>query len=309
MKYVLGIDIGGTSVKIGLFYDNGELIDKGEMKTRKEDGGAHILSDIRDFFEEILVDKSLTRDLFLGAGVGVPGPVKSEGIVQGCVNLGWDIKDIKQELEELLGIEVKVANDANIAALGEAWKGSGSNNMVMVTLGTGVGGGIVIDSRIVNGFDGLGGEIGHMTVNRKEDTPCNCGRCGCLEQYTSATGIVNMSKKYLANSQKDSKLREIENITAKDIFDLAKEGDELAIDIVDEFGDILGFALSQIASICNPEVFVIGGGVSKAGEFLIDSIRKHYVKNAFHKSKETQFTIASLGNDAGIYGGARLILQ
>lgn len=310
MGYVLGVDIGGTTIKLGLFTKDGELLDKWEIETRKENNGENILTDIRDFFEKLLKDRNLSAKSFLGVGVGVPGPVKENGVVQGCVNLGWGEFNIKEELEGLLGLEVKVGNDANVAALGESWKGSaeGTSDVVMVTLGTGVGGGIIVDSKIVNGFNGLGGEIGHITVNRNENVACNCGRRGCLEQYASATGIVNVAKKNLQNSEEPSKLRDIDQITAKDIFDFAKSGDKLSIQIVEEFSDILGLALSQIACICNPKVFVIGGGVSKAGDFLIESVKKHYVKNAFHKSKETEFVIASLGNDAGIYGSAKLIL-
>lgn len=310
-KYLLGIDIGGTSVKHGLFSGNGELLYKWEIETRKIDNGKYILSDIVDSIKNTLEDKNINKEDILGVGVGVPGPVKDDGTVLGCVNLGWQEFNVSKTLEELLNIPVKVANDANIAALGEMYKGGGKGykNMIMVTLGTGVGGGVIIDGNVIAGATGAGGEIGHINVNPHEKVKCNCGRRGCLEQYASATGIVRLAKEILESDNNESKLRSLENITAKDIFDLVKEKDELAIKVVDKFSYILGRALSNIACICNPEVFVIGGGVSKAGEVLLNNIKKYYLENAFHATYDTKFKLATLGNDAGIYGGAKLAIE
>lgn len=310
-KYLLGIDIGGTSVKHGLFSENGELLYKWEIETRKIDNGKYILSDIVDSIKNTLEDKNINKEDILGVGVGVPGPVKDDGTVLGCVNLGWQEFNVSKTLEELLNIPVKVANDANIAALGEMYKGGGKGykNMIMVTLGTGVGGGVIIDGNVIAGATGAGGEIGHINVNPHEKVKCNCGRRGCLEQYASATGIVRLAKEILESDNNESKLRSLENITAKDIFDLVKEKDELAIKVVDKFSYILGRALSNIACICNPEVFVIGGGVSKAGEVLLNNIKKYYLENAFHATYDTKFKLATLGNDAGIYGGAKLAIE
>ena len=310
-KYAIGIDIGGTTVKLGLFSNEGELLHKWEIETRTIDNGKYILSDITESINTILNERNISKDEVLGAGVGVPGPVKSDGTVLGCVNLGWPVFNVSTVLGDLLNIPIKVANDANIAALGEMYKGGGigCKNMIMVTLGTGVGGGVIIDGNIIDGFTGAGGEIGHINVNPHEKVSCNCGQKGCLEQYTSATGIVKLAKEILQKEACDSKLRNIENITAKDVFDLAKEEDELSLRVVEKFSYILGRTLANIACICNPETFVIGGGVSKAGDILLDNLKRSYTENAFYAITETEFKLATLGNDAGIFGGAKLAIE
>ena len=307
-KYLLGIDIGGTTVKLGLFNDEGDLLYMREIETRKIENGKYILSDITDSINSILEERNIPKEEIVGAGVGVPGPVKDDGTVLGCVNLGWPVFNVSQALEELLNIPIKVANDANIAALGEMYKGGGKGyeDMIMVTLGTGVGGGVIIKGQVIAGVTGAGGEIGHMNVNPHEKTSCNCGRKGCLEQYTSATGIVRLAREILEKESCDSKLRSIENITAKDVFDLAKEKDKLSKKVIEKFSSILGRALSNIACICNPDVFVIGGGVSRAGEMLLNSIKESYLENALYATTDTEFKLATLGNDAGIFGGAKL---
>lgn len=307
-KYSLGIDIGGTTVKLGLFNNEGELLHKWEIETRKIDNGKYILSDITESINRLLEEKNISKDEVLGAGVGVPGPVKDDGTILGSVNLGWPVFNVATNFEEMLNVPVKVANDANIAALGEMYKGGGKGykNMIMVTLGTGVGGGVIINNNVIAGDTGSGGEIGHMNVNPHEKISCNCGRKGCLEQYASATGIARLGREILEKESCESKLRNIENITAKDVFDFAKENDELSIKVVEKFSSILGRALSNIACVCNPEVFVIGGGVSKAGDMLLDNIKKYYLENAFHATADTTFKLATLGNDAGIFGGAKL---
>lgn len=307
-EYSIGIDIGGTTVKLGLFNNEGELLYKWEIETRKIENGKYILSDITQSINTILEGRNISKDEVLGAGVGVPGPVKDDGTVLGCVNLGWSVFNVSTALGELLNIPVRVVNDANIAALGEMYKGGGKGyeSMIMVTLGTGVGGGVIINNNVIAGATGAGGEIGHINVNPHEKVSCNCGRKGCLEQYTSATGIARLAKEILEIESCDSKLRDIENITAKDVFDLAKEKDELSIKVIEKFSAILGRALSNIACICNPEVFVIGGGVSNAGDMLLNSIKKHYLENTFYAIADTEFKLATLGNDAGIFGGAKL---
>lgn len=307
-KYSLGIDIGGTTVKLGLFNIEGELLYKWEIETRKIDNGKYILYGITESINKVLQERNISKDEVLGAGVGVPGPVKDDGTILESVNLGWPVFNVSATLEQLLNLPIKVANDANIAALGEMYKGGGKGykNMIMITLGTGVGGGVVINNNVIAGDTGSGGEIGHMNVNPHEKTSCNCGRKGCLEQYASATGIVRLGREILEKESCESKLRNIENITAKDIFDFAKENDELSVKVVEKFSSILGRALSNIACICNPEVFVIGGGVSKAGDILLENIKKYYSQNAFHATSDTEFKLATLGNDAGIFGGAKL---
>lgn len=309
-KYGFGVDIGGTTIKMGFFETTGLLIDKWEIKTNTANGGADILSDVAKAIDNKLAQEAISKDEVQGIGVGVPGPVRNDRVVNRCINLGWGVVDVAEELGVLTGLAVKVGNDANVAALGEMWQGGakGCKDVVMVTLGTGVGGGIIVDGKIVGGFNGAGGEIGHITVNPDEIEACNCGQYGCLEQYTSATGIVRMAKRKLAKSDDETTLRKFEPLTAKDIFDEAKAGDEVAKELVDELGEILGATLAKIACVVNPEVFVIGGGVSKAGAILINTIQDHYKETAFYAAKDTRFELATLGNDAGIYGGMALIL-
>lgn len=277
-KYGFGVDVGGTTVKMGFFETSGKLLDKWEITTNTDDNGKAVLPDIAKSIDNKLAQEGISKAEIEGIGIGVPGPVRNDGVVLNCVNLGWGIINVAEELGRLTGLPVKVGNDANVAALGEMWQGGakGSKDVIMVTLGTGVGGGIIVDGKIVAGYNGAGGEIGHITVNNDEIEPCNCGQYGCLEQYTSATGIVRMAKRKLAKTQDETSLRKFENITAKDIFDEAKAGDAVALLLVDEVGEILGSTLSNIACVVNPEVIVIGGGVSKAGQILIDTIKKHY---------------------------------
>lgn len=310
-KYGFGVDIGGTTIKMGFFETDGKLLDKWEIKTNTANGGAEILSDIAKGIDNKLAQEGISKTEVQGVGVGVPGPVRGDGVVNRCVNLGWGIVNVAEELGSLTGLTVKVGNDANVAALGELWQGGakGCKDAVMVTLGTGVGGGIIVDGKIVAGFHGAGGEIGHITVNPDEIEACNCGQYGCLEQYTSATGIVRMAKRKLAKSDDETTLRKFESLTAKDIFDEAKAGDEIAKELVDELGEILGSTLSNLAAVVNPEVIVIGGGVSKAGAILIDTIEEHFKESCFFALKDTRFELATLGNDAGIYGCAAMIIE
>lgn len=310
-KYAFGVDIGGTTCKIGFFETNGTLLDKWEIKTDTENNGDNILSDVAKAVDNKLAQEGIPKDEVQGVGVGVPGPVDNNGIVHRCVNLGWGTINVEEELGSLTGLTVKAGNDANVAALGEMWQGGakGCRDVVMVTLGTGVGGGIIVDGKVVAGAGGAGGEIGHITVNNDEIEPCNCGQYGCLEQYTSATGIVRVAKRKLAKTSEASSLRSFEELTAKNVFDEAKAGDPVAQGLVDEVCEILGAALSNIACVVNPEVIVIGGGVSKAGSILIEAIQKHYVETAFHACKETKFVLAGLGNDAGMYGGVQMLLE
>ena len=307
-KYVFGVDIGGTSVKLGLFDVEGNVLDKWEIPTRTENGGEKILPDIADSIREKM--KQIDKDFVAGVGVGAPGPVDGKGIVHRAVNLGWGTFSIKDTLGDLLNMPVMAGNDANVAALGEMWMGGGQGyrDLVVVTLGTGVGGGIIIDGKMLTGATGAGGEIGHIHVNDEEEEICGCGNKGCLEQYSSATGITRLANQLLASSDKDSVLRGGE-VSAKTVFDAVKERDPLAVEVAEKFGKYLGDGLASIACVVNPEAIVIGGGVSKAGEILIDFIRPHYEKNVFHGSRQVKFSLATLGNDAGIYGAAKLVLD
>ena len=310
-KYCFGIDLGGTTVKCALFQADGTMVEKWEIKTHTEDNGEKILPDIAKTILDKMQEKNIGREEVVGVGIGVPGPVDENGELPCAVNLHWGKKNIEKELGELTGFPVKAGNDANVAALGEMWRGGGkgAKNLIMATLGTGVGGGIIVNERIVTGAHGAGGEIGHALVNPHETIPCNCGNKGCLEQYASATGIARLAREALEASQKASVLRGKERVTAKDVFDAYKEQDELAGEIVEKFARYLGHALAIFASVSDPDVIVIGGGVSKAGEVLVDCVQKQYEKFAFSACKKTPIKLAILGNDAGICGAAKLILS
>ncbi len=310
-KNLFGVDIGGTTIKIGVFTDGGELLEKWEIPTRVDGGGKNILSDIAESVKDKMAEKLIDKDDVLGIGMGVPGPVKEDGTVLRCVNLGWGIFNCAEELSRLTGFPVKAGNDANMAAFGETWQGGGKGyeNVVMVTLGTGVGGGIIIGGNMLYGVNGAGGEIGHITVNDSETETCGCGRKGCLEQYTSARGIVRLTNQLLNNTDRPSSLRNAPYISAKEVFDAAKNADDLAMEMVENHGRVLGKALATIACVVNPDIFVIGGGVSKAGEILTNTTEKYFKEYAFHACKNTKFALATLGNDAGMYGGAYAVLN
>ncbi len=313
-KYCFGVDLGGTTVKIGLFDPAGNVLEKWEIPTRKEDYGSHILPDIAKAILDKTAEKAIVKEDIIGVGIGVPGPVDDEGIVHKAVNLGWDVMNINETLGGLLQMPVKAGNDANVAALGEMWCGGGKGctNMVLATLGTGVGGGIIINGKMVTGATGAGGEIGHIHIEDNEPDACGCGNHGCLEQYASATGVVRLAERKLISSTQDSVLRSAKaegKLSAKVVFDAVKAGDALACEVAEQFGDYLGKGFAAIAGVVNPELFVLGGGVSKAGDVLCEYVSKYYTKYVFHGSKDAQFRLATLGNDAGIYGAAKLVLE
>lgn len=311
--YVFGVDIGGTTVKLGLFRTDGTLLDKWEIKTHIEDGGARVLPDIAQSIRTKLAEKAISAQDVEGIGIGVPGPVDDHDTVFRCINLNWGVFNVRERMNELLPEIPKVAagNDANVAALGELWQGGarGHDSTVLFTLGTGVGGGVVVGGKIVAGINGGAGEVGHMTVEPNEPVQCNCGKHGCLEQYASANGIVRLAKTMLADSDKPSALREMDSFTSREICDLARDGEEMASEILDRCCEYLGRAMSFVSCVIDPEVFVLGGGMSRAGSILTERIHKYYAKNAFHVSTETPVVIAQLGNDAGIYGSAKMMLD
>ena len=312
-EYAFGIDLGGTTAKIGLFTTSGALLEKWEVATDTSNAGEHILENLAAAVLGKMEEKSIQPEQVEGVGIGVPGPVLDSSIVPiVCANLGgWGERNVSAQLSGLLdGLKVLVGNDANVAALGEIWMGAakGAKNAVMVTLGTGVGGGVVVNGKVIDGVHGAGGEIGHITVNRHETAVCGCGKRGCLEQYSSATGVVRCMKKLLdENPDTPCVLRGTE-FAAKDVFDAARNGDALAAREVDEMSDTLGMALANIASTVDPEAFLVGGGVARAGDVLFAPLNKHFQEYAFKSCRETPIKQASLGNDAGIYGAVRLIV-
>jgi glucokinase len=310
-KYCFGIDIGGTTVKCGLFETNGTLVEKWEIPTHKKNGGEQILPDVAETIEKKLKEKGISKEEVAGIGVGVPGPVRHNKLPF-AVNLGWGEMDIGETLGGLTGLPVRAGNDANVAALGEMWKGGaeGKQSVIVVTLGTGVGGGIIIDGHIVEGSHGAGGEIGHAHVEDDIHDPCGCGNFGCLEQVASATGIARLAREeYAKKDPKEKTILEIEGVTAKTVFDAYKKGDALAERVVNRFAKYLGTTLASFSVVVDPEVIVLGGGVSKAGDVLVDIVSRYFRAVAFPAIKQTPIVLAQLGNDAGIYGSARLALD
>ena len=314
-RFVIGVDIGGTTVKNALFRPDGELIDKWEIPTRKTDNGSHIPADIWTSIEAKMKTNNLERTTCLGIGAGAPGFIEPEtGKVAIGVNIGWKDFHLKKQLEELSGLPVFLDNDANIAALGETWKGAGkdASNILAVTLGTGVGGGIIVNRHIVSGANGTAAEIGHITVE-DDGAPCNCGRKGCLETVASATGIVRQANELLAQG-KAPLLRKVKEelgkITTKEIFEVALKGDQDIQKMLDHVLDVLGFSLSNLAIALNPSKIIIGGGVSKAGDQILTPLKQAFKKYTLPRTQEIcEIVIAKLGNDAGVYGGAYLALQ
>lgn len=309
-NYCFGVDIGGTTVKIGLFTDTGEVLDKWEIPTRTENNGINILPDISEAITAKIKERAIDKDSVIGVGMCAPGPVDDDGVVYRAVNLGWGVMNIKDQLSSLTGLKIFAGNDANVAALGEMWRGGGMGHkdVVVVTLGTGVGGGIIVGGKILTGTIGAGGEVGHIHIQDGETEACGCGNYGCLEQYASATGVVRLATRRLAKDDEPSVLRDQE-ITSKTVFDAVKAGDKVAMEIAEQFGEYLGKGLAMVACVSNPDVIVIGGGVSKAGEVLISYVRKYYREFVFHGSRDAAFVLASLGNDAGIFGAAKLVLD
>lgn len=311
-QYIYGVDLGGTTVKMGLFDGEGTILDKWEIVTRKEDNGVNILPDIAASIAEKNQEKGIEVKDILGIGMGVPGPITEDGRVLKCANLGWGIFSVADELRKLTGVEkIKVGNDANVAALGEQWRGGGRgfDSIVMITLGTGVGGGIILNGKILTGSNGAAGEIGHLTVNPKETRTCGCGKKGCLEQYSSATGITRMTLENLEETDMPSELRDCEQVTGKEIFQAYENGDELAKGVVEEFADYLGLGLSHVAAVVDPQAFVIGGGISKNGPVVTEVIKEKYEQDVMFALKGKEFRLAELGNDAGMYGAVRMVLE
>ena len=309
MKYGFGVDLGGTTVKIAFFDQDGNMLNKWEIPTVRENDGQQILPDIAASVLNFMQEQNLSKEDMLGIGIGVPGPVNDQGVVNRCVNLGWGVFNIHETLGELTGLRVVAGNDATVAALGECWKGGGQGcrNMVFVTLGTGVGGGIVVDGKAVHGAHGAGGEIGHLVINRDETEVCGCGKRGCVEQYCSATGVVRMMNRFLKATDRASSLRGKKGFTCKDVFDAANEGDIVATEALEQVYAYMGEFLANVCCVADPDVVVLGGGVSKAGQPLLEGVQRYFVHYAFHACQQTQFALATLGNDAGAYGAFRLV--
>lgn len=310
-QYGFGVDIGGTTCKLGMFSVEGELLEKWEIPTVTEHGGADILEHVALAIEGKMAQRAISPEMVLGIGLDTPGVIEKNGVVKQAANLGWEDYPAAQILGERMGMKVRICNDANAAALGELWKGGGMgySDMVMVTLGTGVGGAVILDGRILSGAHGIAGEIGHITVFPEETVRCACGKYGCLEQYASATGLVRVMRNLLERKNHKTILKDTPELSAKMILDAAKRGDAVALDGLEILGKSLGITLAAVAETVDPEVFVVGGGVSKAGEILLEVTKKYYVQEVLPAGRETKFALAQLGNDAGMYGSMKLLLD
>lgn len=317
-KKLIGIDLGGTTIKFGILTANGEVQDKWAIATNTLENGRFIVPDIIKSLKHRFELYSLTKDDFYGIGMGSPGAVDlDKKTVTGAFNLNWATKQmVGSEIESAIGLPFAIDNDANVAALGERWVGAGENNpdVVFMTLGTGVGGGIIADGHLIHGVAGAGGEIGHMIVEPDTGFECTCGSIGCLETVASATGVVKVARllaeSYVGDSKIKSQIDSGEDVTSKDIFVAAESGDIFANSVVEKVSYYLGLASANISNILNPDSVVIGGGVSAAGEFLRERIEKYFYRYTFPQVRQTtKLKMAELGNDAGIIGAASLARQ
>ena len=310
-KYVFGIDVGGTAVKLGLFEPEGVLLEKWQIPTRVCNDESGILQDIADAIQAKLNERGIALEAVGGIGMGIPGAVLPDGTVNKCVNLNWGRFQAGAALEQMTGLPVRIGNDANVAALGELFKGSaaGYSSAVMITLGTGVGAGVIQNGKIIPGVFGAAGEIGHFHMVDGETDICGCGKTGCLEQYVSANGIARLGRRYAALAGEKTILGRNGPIDSIHVFAAAKAGDAAARQALTHAFDLLGKALAYTAGVIDPEVLVLGGGVSNAGEVLVEGVEQAYRKYCFHASRNTKIILASLGNDAGIYGACRMAAQ
>jgi len=310
-KWLAGVDIGGTTIKLAFITFNGDIVDKWEIPTNKNENGNEIPGDIANSIQEKLNEHNQTTNKLSGVGVGAPGPINDDfGSVYVGINIGWKNFPLKERLQDELSLPVFVDNDANVAALGEMWKGAGdgARDMVCVTLGTGVGGGVIANGDILHGVNGAAGEIGHITAVVENGAPCNCGKSGCLETVASATGIVRLAKESLQTTEIPSVLRNEKNLTSKLIFESAAKGDQLAKNIVNKVAFYLGLSIANVANVTNPQKIVVGGGVSKAGDLLLEPVKEQFRHHAFPRVAEgAELTIAKLENDAGVIGAAWLV--
>lgn len=311
MKYCFGVDIGGTFVKLGLFTVEGELIDKWQIRTRRENNSEYILPDIAEALKRKMEEKNIIPKDVAGVGFGTPGPVTEDGVALCPANLDWKNKPVAKELSALTGFPCKGGNDVNVAGLGEMWRGGakGYRNVVVVPIGTGLGAAIICDGKLILGTRGAAGEVGHIHVDDETKQSCGCGAVGCVEQFSSATGLVRMAKKIINESDVETSLRNLTELTAKDVIDAAKAGDKVADNVFDKFCDYLGYSLAATAAVIDPEIFIIGGGVSKAGQVLVDRVQVYFKKYAWPGIRDIKFALAELGNDAGIYGAASMVIE
>jgi glucokinase len=315
-KKLIGIDLGGTTAKFAIMTADGEVQQKWTIETNILDDGSHIVPDIIDSINHHIKLYNMDKDQFIGIGMGTPGSVDIEkGTVIGAYNLNWaTLQTVKEDIEAGTGLNFALDNDANVAALGERWRGAGDNesDVVVVTLGTGVGGGIIANGQLLHGVAGSAGEIGHVTVD-PNGYQCTCGKRGCLETVSSATGVVRVARTLAEEFAGKSRLKSMIDdgqVSSKDVFELAAEGDVLALRVVDKVTYYLGLACGNIGNTLNPSSIVIGGGVSASGEFLRGRVEKYFEEFTFPQVRNTtKIKLAELGNEAGVIGAASLALK
>lgn len=309
MRYGFGVDIFGPNIKFGFFDEDGNLIDKWKIAVPIMNGGNQIIPIVANEIEEYLKKKGIDEDKIIGVGVGIPGPVNKSGVVNKCVNLGWGVFNIERALAGLTDLKVKAGNISNLSALGECWRGSGSENMVFMAMNTGLGGGIICDGKLVCGNNGGAGEIGHITVNKAEKEPCSCGKFGCVEQYCSPAGIVRTARKMLMNTEMESSLRRRKFFDYKDVLKAAEEDDKLAKEVMVKVYDYAGCALATACCVMNPDTIVLGGEFCKIGKPAMDGITRSFKKYIFYANENVKISFAELDTDACIHGAFRYVLD
>lgn len=311
MRHSFGVDIGGQRIRLAYLDESGKLLNKWTVETPQGQGTNQMLSTVAEQVEKYMTQNGIFEDEVAGIGVGIPGPVNSSGTVNKCVNLGWGMFNIDRALSGLTGLDVVTTNIANAAALGERWLGSGRGckDLFYVAVNTGVGGAIIANGQLVSGAHGGGGEIGHMTVDRQETESCTCGNKGCLEQYCSPSGIVRVAKRHLAATQTPSPLRRMRSLTHEDVFSAAAQGDKAAREILDKVYTYAGQMIANVCSVTNPDTVILGGQLVRFGRPVVEGIAKQFNKFVFHANREVRFVLATLGEDAPLYGAAKLALD
>ncbi len=315
MKYYIGVDLGGTNTKIGILDENGEILIKETIKTFSEKGMETTLNRIWGTIEKLMDQKEIGKENMCGIGIGIPGPVINEEIVAFFANFDWEVNiNISELMGKISGIPTKLENDVNMIAVGESkfGAGKGSTSSITVALGTGVGGGIVVNSKLISGMNGAGGEIGHIKLV-EDGKLCGCGQRGCFEAYASATGVIREAKSRLAVNKNNLLYKSLdgnlEKLEAKDVFDCAKAGDGFSMEIVNYVGNYLGMGIGNLLNVINPEVIILSGGVALAGEILLDVVKDKLKKYAMPVTlNKLEIKLGELGNDAGIKGGIVLFL-
>ena len=307
----IGIDLGGTNIAAGLVSEQGKIIAKASVPTMSERPATEIVKDMADLSKKLINDNGLSVSDIKGVGIGCPGSIDfKNGVVIYANNLRMEHFPLADEFRKNLDLPVTIDNDANCAAMGEyVASGNGVDNFILVTLGTGVGSGIIVDGTMIRGFNGAGGEAGHTTLIH-DGEPCSCGRKGCWESYASVTALIRQTKEAMAKNPQSlmNKIAaEDGKVTGRTAFDAAKAGDEVAKEVVKKYAIYVAEGITNLENIFQPEMICVGGGISREGEYLLDPVRDFVKKYGYNKyMKKTEIITAKLFNDAGIIGAAMI---